>query len=598
MDGRNDLAGVLPVKQDVPAVVHPAFEQVLSEHDHSGEILDRAANALAARFTLGLSPAALRAAWSDWATHLAHSPGKQAELAREAVRQALRFQFNALHGGRCIEPADHDRRFAAESWRRPPFNLIHQAFLLQQQWWAEATTDVRGVNRKHEAVVSFAARQLLDVFSPANFVLTNPEVLQRTFEAGGMNFVNGARNWAEDFTRLLSGNANPRPEVFEVGVDVAVTPGKVVYRNRLIELIQYEPTTAKVHPQPILITPAWIMKYYVLDLSPGNSLVRWLVDQGFTVFMISWLNPGPEGRDLGMEDYLRDGQMAAIAAVQAITGCDRVHACGYCLGGTLLTIAAAAMARDGDDRLATITLLAAQSDFTEAGELTLFINESQVSFLEDMMWEQGYLDTWQMAGAFQLLRSHDLIWSRLTREYLLGDRSAPNDLMAWNADATRLPYRMHSQYLRRLFLDNDLAEGRYKVDGAAVALSDIRTPVFAVGTETDHVAPWRSAYKIHRLFDSEVTFALTNGGHNAGVVSEPGRRGRHYRLLETPAHAPYRDTDAWLAVAPFHEGSWWGAWAAWLGERSGPPAAPPPMGAGNLGYPIVCDAPGTYVKAP
>ncbi len=587
------------MNREVPVVIRPAFEQVLPEHDHSGEILDRAANALAARFTLGLSPAALRASWSDWASHLAASPGKQAELMREAVRQVLRFQLYAMQGGgACIEPAAQDRRFAAEAWRRPPFNLIHQAFLLQQQWWAEATTDVRGVTRKHEAVVSFAARQMLDVFSPANFMATNPEVWQRTVESGGMNFVRGAQNWFGDLARMVGGNANPHPQGFEVGVDVAVTPGKVVFRNRLIELIQYAPTTAKVRPQPVLITPAWIMKYYVLDLSPGNSLVRWLVDQGFTVFMISWLNPGPEGRDLGMEDYLRDGQMAAIAAVQAITGCDRVHACGYCLGGTLLTIAAAAMARDGDDRLATITLLAAQSDFTEAGELTLFINESQVSFLEDMMWEQGYLDTWQMAGAFQLLRSHDLIWSRLTREYLLGDRSAPNDLMAWNADATRLPYRMHSQYLRRLFLDNDLAEGRYKVDGAAVALSDIRTPVFAVGTETDHVAPWRSAYKIHRLFDSEVTFALTNGGHNAGVVSEPGRRGRHYRLLETPAHAPYRDTDAWLAVAPFHEGSWWGAWAAWLGERSGPPAAPPPMGAGNLGYPIVCDAPGTYVKAP
>jgi len=586
------------VNRELPVVSRPAFNQLLPEHDHSGEVLDRAANALMARMTLGLSPAALRAAWSDWASHLASSPGKQGELLREAARKAIRFQLYALQGAdRCIEPPSQDRRFAAAAWSQPPFNLIHQAFLLQQQWWAEATSDVRGVTRKHQQVISFVARQMLDVFSPANFVMTNPEVLGRAMETGGMNFVRGAQNWAEDFAAIASGNANPRPEGFAVGVDVAVTPGKVVYRNQLIELIQYEPTTAKVHPEPILITPAWIMKYYILDLSPENSLVRWLVGQGFTVFMISWLNPGPEGRDLGMQDYLRDGQMAAITAVQAITGCKRIHACGYCLGGTLLTIAAAAMARDGDDRLATMTLLAAQSDFTEAGELTLFINESQVSFLEDMMWEQGYLDTWQMAGAFQLLRSHDLIWSRLTRAYLLGDRSPPNDLMAWNADATRLPYRMHSQYLRRLFLDNDLAEGRYKVDGAVVSLSDIRTPVFAVGTETDHVAPWRSAYKIHRLFDSDVTFALTNGGHNAGVVSEPGHPRRHFRLLTTPAHSPYRDTDAWLAIAPVHDGSWWEAWAAWLADRSGPLGAPPPVGAASLGYPPVCDAPGTYVKA-
>jgi polyhydroxyalkanoate synthase len=296
-----------------------------------------------------------------------------------------------------------------------------------------------------------------------------------------------------------------------------------------------------------------------------------------------------------MEDYRKLGVMAALDAVTAIVPDRPIHATGYCLGGTLLSIAAAAMARDGDERLQSITLLAAQTDFEEAGELKLFINESQLAFLEDMMWEQGFLDARQMAGAFQLLRSNDLIWSRNLREYLMGERSQMTDLMAWNADATRMPYRMHSEYLRHLYLDNDLAEGRYIVEDRPIALTDIRAPMFVIGTTRDHVAPWRSVYKIHLLADTEVTFLLTTGGHNAGIVSELGRKGRSYQVLTAGSTDPYTDPEAWTAAAPRREGSWWPEWAAWLGQRSGERAPPPRMGLPEAGLAALAEAPGSYV---
>jgi len=337
------------------------------------------------------------------------------------------------------------------------------------------------------------------------------------------------------------------------------------------------------------------MKYYILDLTDRNSLVKYLTGQGFTVFMVSWKNPDPDDRDLSMDDYRTLGIMRALDVIEQNTGCDRVHGVGYCLGGTLLSIAAAAMARDGDERFKTLSLLAAQTDFTEAGELMLFINESQVTFLEDMMWEQGFLDTRQMAGAFQLLRSNDLIWSRMVHDYLMGERAELNELMAWNADATRMPYRMHSQYLRQLFLNNDLADGRFRVDGRSVAVSDIRAPIFAVGTEWDHVAPWRSVYKIHNLTDTDVTFLLTNGGHNAGIVSEPGHPRRHYRVSTRLAEGRYKDPDLWLSETEEVPGSWWPELVSWLEAHSGELVSPPDVGARDRSLEALCDAPGTYV---
>nr|WP_234455421.1 alpha/beta fold hydrolase [Thermohalobaculum xanthum] len=566
----------------------------------AGEIMDHATRALIARMTAGLSPAALWATWADWAIHLATSPGKQSQLASKALRKAIRLQryaascaFSHAADEPCIEPLAQDRRFRHESWQKPPFNLIYQSFLLTQQWWHNATTGVRGVTPGHERAAEFAARQVLDIFSPSNFIATNPELLERTRDELGQNLVRGAQNLVEDLDRMAAGKPPVGAEDFRVGLDVAVTPGKVVYRNRLIELIQYAPATDKVRPEPILIVPAWIMKYYILDLSPANSMVRYLTERGFTVFMISWRNPSPEDRDLGMEDYRKLGPMAALDAIGGICPGQKVHAVGYCLGGTLLSIAAAAMARDGDDRLQSISYFAAQSDFSEAGELMLFISESEVTFLEDMMWEQGFLDAKQMAGAFQLLHSNDLIWSRMLRVYLMGERDPMNDLMAWNADTTRMPFRMHSEYLRKLFLDNELSAGKYEVEGRPVALGDIRVPVFAVGTETDHVAPWRSVFKVHQQTDGEVTFVLTKGGHNAGVVSEPGHPRRHYRIDMRTHDMNHRSPDEWLQKATLREGSWWPAWCDWLEARSGEPATPP--GLGFAAEPGLPDAPGTYV---
>jgi polyhydroxyalkanoate synthase len=565
-----------------------------------GEGFDRWLHAQLARLTAGVSPPALLLAYADWLSHLALSPAKQAQLLHKAWRKLHRLALYLPHAGDpgspcCIEPLPQDKRFAADAWRQWPFNAGSQAFLLGQQWWHNATTGVRGVSRHHEDVVTFITRQMLDIASPSNFVPTNPEVLRRTAETLGANLAAGWANWCEDWERALAGRPPAGSEAYRVGHEVAATPGKVVLRNALVELIQYTPTTAQVHPEPVLIVPAWIMKYYVLDLQPQDSLVKYLVDRGHTVFCVSWKNPGDAERDFGMDDYLRMGLFDTLDAVGAIVPGAKVHAAGYCLGGTLLAIGAAALASRNDERLATLTLLAAQTDFSEPGEIGLFIDDAEVTFLEDVMFDRGYLTREQMAGSFQLLRSNDLVWSRHVREYLMGERAPMTALMAWNVDATRMPYRMHSEYLRGLFLGNDLAAARFRVAGRPVSLTDIRAPVFCLGTGTDHVAPWRSVYKLHLLTDTEVTFALTTGGHNAGVVSAPGHPRRSYRV-HTQAHGDkYLDPEQYLAQANAKPGSWWPEWQRWLAGHSSAPVSPPRTGAPERGLFVLGDAPGRYV---
>lgn len=584
----------------------------------AAKALDETVQAQLARANMGLSPVSMALAAADWAMHLALSPGRQMVLGQRALALAQQAWLGSVRppAGEDGQPlADKDARFRDESWQQWPFNALKEGFKASDAWWREAA-QVDGMTRHHQHMVEFFTRQAFDALSPSNWPATNAEAQQRARETGGQSLAHGYQNFAEDLKKEQAArqDADPdalQPLTFEVGKDVAVTPGKVVFRNHLIELIQYAPTTAKVYPEPLLIVPSCIMKYYILDLSPSNSMVRYLVGQGYTVFIVSWRNPDASDRDLGMQDYLRMGVMEAMATIKERTQAPRIHALGYCLGGTFLAMVAAALghksrASKGKGKgaarehaafpphmpeLASVTLLAAQTDFSEPGEMGVFIDDDQIQALRQEMDRKGYFSGKAMAGSFQFLNARDLVWSRNTRRYLLGQDEVDFDLMSWNADLTRLPARMHSEYLSSLFLNNALATGQYRVGGVGVALMDIHAPMLVVGTTRDHVSPWRSVYKIHLQTDTHLTFILAAGGHNAGIVSEPGRPRRSYQIAATEDGHGWTDPDAWETNAPVREGSWWEAMDAWLKARSGKPVAPPAMDPAH----VVCDAPGEYV---
>lgn len=559
--------------------------------------LDRLVQTSVAPLTGNLSPIALGLAFADWCWHLGASPGRQLELAELATKLAtdtMQLQDGPSNG---IGAQDDDPRFRADEWAQWPYNQWRAGFRNAEAFWREAAK-VPGVSDHHTQMVDFFARQYLGMVTPANGLFTNPVVLKNALQSGGMPLIQGLQNWISDATRVPTPEDIANSQRFQVGKNMAVTPGKVVFRNHLIELIRYAPQTATVYPEPVLIIPSWIMKYYILDLSPHNSMVRYLVSQGHTVYMLSWRNPDVTDRDLSMDDYLSSGVFAAMEAMHSHHPEVPFHAMGYCLGGTLLAIAAAAMARRGGVKghdslptMKTLSLLAAQVDFAEPGELGLFIDEGQINLLDHITRGQGFLTGKQMAGSFQFLHSRDLVWTRRMREYLMGEREQGNDLMAWNADTTRLPALMHHQYLVALYLKNSLANGRYRVDGKPVSLNDLRVPIFAVGTERDHVSPWHSVYKLHRLTDAEVTFVLTSGGHNAGIISEPGHANRRYRIATRPERAEWQDADQWLSIANQEEGSWWPAWQGWLAQHSSEQVKAKPIGSRTA----LEDAPGSYV---
>jgi polyhydroxyalkanoate synthase len=563
--------------------------------------VEREFRAALAKMTGGLAPQDYGMAFWDWWLNLARSPEKQAELREHVVQQAMdlwRFNAEAMMGKPVAPTENGDRRFSNPAWQQYPFNVFAQAFQSGMSLIEKSARSVPGVEPRNAKLVEFAARQAAETLSPTNNPLTNPEILNQTVAERGQNLARGYKNFLDDMERTLAGGETPGTEKFRVGENVAITEGEVVYRNELIELIQYAPTTPDVHPEPVLIVPAWIMKYYILDLSPKNSLVAWLVDQGFTVFMISWKNPTAADRNLGMDDYVRKGVYAALDAVSAIVPEREIHAVGYCIGGTLLSIAASALSAWGDTRIRDISLFAAQTDFSEPGELSLYISPAQIEMLEALMYKEGVLDSKQMGGAFTMLRAHDLLWQPAVKTYLKGEREGMIDLMAWNADGTRMPWKMHTEYLVGLYLRNDLAEGRFKVEGETVDPKEIRVPMFVVGTETDHVAPWKSVYKASALTSSpEFTFLLTSGGHNAGIVSGPAHPKRRHRVRTQMAGESPLPADEWFAATEAKAGSWWPTWADWLKAHStAERVAPPAMGAVEAGYAPLGDAPGDYVK--
>jgi len=569
--------------------------------------VDRDFRAQVGQMTAGLAPTAFSTAWADWMSHLMLSPSKQQALLSNASARARDTWMFALRSlaGTPLSPVDGladpengtDRRFAAPGWSQFPFNVLARAYQNNVALMNDAVHGISGVSEYHTQLLEFSVRMLADSASPSNALLSNPELLALTREEQGQNLARGFQNVVEDLGRTLKGNAPAGTDEFEVGRNVAVTPGKVVLRNELIELIQYSPSTPSVHAEPVLIVPAWIMKYYILDLSPRNSMVKYLVDQGHTVFMMSWKNPDESDRDLGMDDYVNMGFRAALDAVGAIVPQRKVHAVGYCIGGTLLAIGAAALGREKDTRLASVTMFAAQTDFSEPGELAFFINPSQLAMLEATMHKSGVLESRQMGGAFAMLRSRDLLWQPIVNQYLKGQRERMIDLMAWNADGTRMPWRMHSEYLYRLYLDNELATNRFPIGDTLARLSDISVPMFVVGTEADHVAPWKSVYKVDNLVRSDdLTFLLTAGGHNAGIVAGPVHPKRHYRMRTRRLADPHLAPEEWMDAAPKSDGSWWPAWQQWLAAHSGARVKPPATGAAGKGYAAIDEAPGQFVR--
>jgi polyhydroxyalkanoate synthase len=496
-----------------------------------------------------------------------------------------------------VEPEAGDKRFKDEAWEANPlFDFVKQSYLLTADYIHNTVRSAEGLDEKEARKVDFYTRQFVNALSPSNFVATNPEVLQKTVETGGQNLLNGLKKLLEDLER---GNGELKirmtnPEAFTVGKDLAVTPGKVVYQNDLMQLIQYEPSTEKVHKRPMIIAPPWINKYYILDLKPENSVIKGLVDQGHTVFVISWRNPTPELRDKGFEDYMKEGPLAAMDVVEEITGESELNMVGYCLGGTLLGCTLAYCASRGDKRPHSGTFFVSLLDFESPGDLELFIDEEQLSVLERQMDERGILKGSQMATAMNMLRDNDLIWSFFVNNYLHGEDPFPFDLLYWNQDSTNLPAKMHSFYLRNMYQQNRLREpGGIELDGVSIDLSKVTVPAYYISTERDHIAPWRATYQGAKLLSSNVRFTLGGSGHIAGIVNPPNKNKYCYWTNARAGKLP-ADPDDWLKNAERHEGSWWPDWHRWLANKGGAKVEARPVGSSK--YKPIEDAPGSYVR--
>lgn len=493
-----------------------------------------------------------------------------------------------------IVPYDpHDKRYLAPQWRDSAiFDFLRQAHAITTNWASDLVTGAETTDSETRAKAQFYLRQITSALSPSNFVATNPELLHETLASNAENLVRGTMFLAED---IAAGHGTLKirqsdSSQFELGVNMATTPGKVIYRNALIELIQYEPATEDVFTRPLLMIPPWINKFYILDLNPQKSFVRFAIEQGFTVFLVSWINPDARHRDMGFEAYIQHGILAPLSVIEAITGEHKIAALGYCVGGTLLAIALALMARRHDDQIDSVTFLTTQTDFTDAGDLKVFISEPQISAVEERMAETGYLDGAKMATVFNMLRPNDLIWSFVVNNYMRGRPPLPFDLLTWNSDSTRMAAANHSFYLRHCYLDNSLAKGEMVIDGEKLDLGEVTVPIYNLAAREDHIAPVRSVYTGAKLFGGEMRYVVAGSGHIAGVINPANSQ--KYQYWTGPR--PQGTLDDWFAAATEHKGSWWSDWAEWLAKQA--PEKVPARKPGSAEFPPLCAAPGEYVR--
>jgi len=536
--------------------------------------------------------------WKFW-SGVMQSPGKFMAQNMELAADQLKLLSYGLMkaGGLEVDaaalPEKGDKRFRNAAWNEKlMFDLIKQSYLLTSQHVMKTVAGAE-LEKEQQQKLDFYTRQMMDALSPSNFAATNPEVLQAIAETKGGSLVKGLKNLAGDF---VAGKGKLKISMvdeskFEVGVNIATTPGKVVFQNDLMQLIQYEPTTEKVFEKPLVIFPPWINKFYILDLGPKNSFIKWAVSKGYTVFVVSWVNPDEKLTHKTFEDYMNEGIFGALDAIQEATGVEQVNAIGYCIGGTLLACALSNMAATGDERIGSATFFTAQVDFSEPGDLAVFIDEAQLDSLDKKMAKTGLLDGKDMGMAFNMLRANDLIWSYVVNNYLLGKSPAAFDLLYWNGDSTRMPVAMHSFYLREMYLHNKLVEpGGITMNGIPVDLTTIEIPVFLQSGKDDHIAPYGSVYKATHHYSGPVTFMLAGSGHIAGVVNPPAaNKYYHYTNTDVP-----EDVEEWIEGAEYHEGSWWPYWHQWLYRKSGPKIAARIPGEGGLA--VIEDAPGSYVK--
>jgi polyhydroxyalkanoate synthase len=553
-----------------------------ASEEHAPDPLNIASAFMEMTTRLMANPARLVAAglgfWQDYMT-----------LWQNTARRVMGMEAEPV-----IDSPSSDRRFKDDAWRENEvFDFIRQSYLLSARYVQDVVRQVDGLDPKTAQKVDFYARQFVDAMSPSNFLLTNPEVLRKTAETGGENLLKGLNNLLSDLEQG-KGKLHIKMtdmDAFKVGENIGVSPGKVVYQNDLMQLIQYSPSTETVLKRPLLIGPPWINKFYILDLRPRNSFVRWAVSQGHTVFMISWVNPDERLAEKGFEDYMTEGYLAALDAIEQATGEREVNAIGYCLGGTLLASTLAYMAAKKDNRIKSATFFVTMMDFAEAGELGVFIDEEQLRSLEDKMNKRGYLEGSEMATTFNMLRANDLIWSFVVNNYLLGNDPFPFDLLYWNADSTRMPARMHSFYLRKMYQENLLKDPNgISLTGVPIDLRKIKTPAYFLSTREDHIAPWKSTYRGTQLLSGPRRFVLAASGHIAGVVNPPeGGKYSHWINTELPP-----DPEAWFKGATEIAGSWWPDWHRWvtaLGKEQVPARVP---GEGKLE--AIEDAPGAYVQ--